>query len=69
MKGCDPSQVVGIKKLTSKRFRVIEVDEYKTLVTCNVCTERLSKYRKRDGKMSHSRLCCKNCELEDKRFK
>lgn len=69
LKGCDPSPVVGMKKLMSKRFRVVEVDEYKTSVTCNVCLERLSKYRKRDGKLSYSRLCCTNCGLEDKRSK
>jgi hypothetical protein len=54
---------VGVKKLLLKRFRVVEVDEYKTSVTCNICLERLSSYKKRDGKTS---LCCKNCGLESK---
>ena len=69
MKGCDPSPVVGVRKLLSKKFRVVEVDEYKTSVTCNICLERLLAYKKRDGKMSHSRLCCKNCGLKETRTK
>ncbi len=33
MPGCSPSPTVGIRKLLSKRFAVIEVDEFRTSVT------------------------------------
>ena len=68
MKGCNPSPVAGMKKVFSKRFRVVEVDEYKTSVTCNTCLDRMSRYKK-DGKLSSSRLCCTKCRLENKRSK
>ena len=40
MKGCNPSPVVGLKKLISKRFKTVDVDEYKTSITCNSCHDR-----------------------------
>lgn len=60
MKGCVPSLGIGMRKLLEKRFRVKMVDEYKTSKTCNSCYEVLKRYSKRDGKLSHSRLCCVN---------
>ena len=66
MKGCTPSPTSGMRRL---RFEVIVVDEFKTLVTCNRCMNRLEKYRDRRGKLSYSRLCCTSCGLEKKRSK
>lgn len=34
MKGCTPTPNMGMKRLLSQRFRVVEVDEFKT---CNSC--------------------------------
>ena len=45
MKGCDLSPVVEMKKAISKKFRVVNVDEYKTSGTCNQCFGRMSRYR------------------------
>ena len=50
MKGCDPSPVVGMKEVISKKFRVVDVDEYKTSVTSNQCFGRMSRYRRRDAR-------------------
>jgi transposase len=49
-----------MKKLLEKRFEMITVDEFKTSKTCNVCLGQLKRYRKKDGKLSYSRLCCEN---------
>ncbi len=61
MKGCAPSLGVGMKIILSKRFEVIEEDEYKTSKTCNLYFGEMKRYKKRDGKQSYSRLCCKDC--------
>ncbi len=63
MRGCDPSPTIRVKKLISKRFEIVEVNEYKTSIICSTCHERLSRYRRRDGTLSYSRLCCTNCRL------
>lgn len=60
MKGCDPSPTVGLRKLISRRFEVREVDEFRTSKTCNLCMKPLCSYRKKDNKLSYSRLCCTN---------
>ena len=67
--GCKPSPTTAVRKLFEKKFCVVEVDEYKTSATCNLCQSRLCKYRKKNGKLSHARLCCTNCRLDDKRSK
>lgn len=70
MKGCDPSPVTGTKKLFLKRFpNVVDMDEHKMSVMCNGCRGRLERYKKRNGRPSHSRLSCASCGLEDKRSK
>ncbi len=51
MKGCSPSPVIGMRKILAKRFRVKEVDEFKTSKICNACSGELSSYRKKDGKL------------------
>ena len=67
MRGCDPSPTIRVKKLISKRFEIVEVNEYKTSIICSTCHERLSRYRRRDGTLSYSRLCCTNCRLGGKK--
>lgn len=69
MQGCEPSPTTGLKKAFKQRFAVTEVDEYLTSKTCNRCMARLSSYRKRDGKMSYTRLCCQNCGRQKGRSK
>lgn len=48
-KGCDPSPTVGIRKLLSKRFKLKDVDEFRTSKVCNTCKGELKGYRKRGG--------------------
>ena len=61
MKGSQPSPTIGLHKVLSTRFRVVEVDEYRTSKVCNLCKRDLSSYIKKDRKKSYSRLCCTNC--------
>lgn len=61
MKGCQPTPNATLKSLLSKRFRVVEVDEFRTSITCNSCMGTLKSYRTRSGKLSRSRLCCESC--------
>ena len=61
IKGCLPTPNEGTRRLISKRFNVIEVDEYKTSKVCNLCKKELKRYKKRDGRLSYSRLYCTNC--------
>ena len=61
MPGCHPSPNKGIRTLLAKRFEIVEVDEFRTSVVCNTCTNRLERYRNRRGRLSHSRLCCTTC--------
>ena len=60
MKGCAASPVPGFRKLLAKWFSVQDMDEYRTSKTCNDCSGALARYRRRDGKLSHSRLFCDN---------
>ena len=69
MPGCIPSPTSGMSKMLLKRFTVTYVDEFRTSVTCNRCENRLVKYRKKTGTLSHSRLCCETCGLKQKRSK
>ena len=69
LKGCKPFPTSAIRKLFEKKFCVVEVDEYKTSVICNLCQSRLCKYRKQNGTLSHARLYCSDCKLEEKRTK
>ena len=50
-----------IRTLLAKRFEIVEVDEFKTSVVCNTCTNRLERYHNRRGRLSHSRFCCTTC--------
>jgi len=61
MRGCAPTPNVMLKRVLSARFRVVEVDEYRTSKTCNSCGGNLKSYRKRNGRQSHSRLVCESC--------
>lgn len=61
IKGCLPTPNQGMRRLISKRFHVIDIDEYKTSKVCNLCMSELKRYKKRDGRLSHSRLCCTSC--------
>ncbi len=61
MKGCDPTPNIGLKRLITKRFRVKEVDEFRTSKTCNSCMGELKRYWKRNGKLSYVRLYCDAC--------
>ncbi len=38
-----------------------DVDEFRTSKTCNACLGELRRYRKRGGRLSHSRLFCPTC--------
>lgn len=58
---CAISLTMGLRKLVSKKFRVISVNEYGMSKTCNRCMGELSRYKKMDGRLSHSRLCYHNC--------
>ncbi len=68
-RGCNPSPTVGVRHLVSKRFAVVDIDEFRTSVTCNVCKSKLSRYTNRRGRLLHSRLCCSTCGLEGNRSK
>ena len=63
-KGCAPSPTVGIRRLLSKRFKVINVDEFRTSRICNACQGDLKKYRNKKGRLSYSRLHCPWCSSE-----
>ena len=65
MRGCQPTPNTTLKSMLSKRFRVTEVDEFKTSRTCNFCMGTLKSYRTRSGKLSRSRLCCESCGGEN----
>ena len=69
LRGCAPSPTSSMRKLFNKIFRVVTVDEFRTSSICNVCHYKLEKYRKRDGKLSYARLCCRKCGLDKKRSK
>ena len=61
MKGCQPTPNLHLKKLISRRFRVDEVDEFRTSKICNLCMGSLKSYRTKSGRLSYSRLCCETC--------
>ncbi len=44
MKGWDPSPTLGLSTLLRKRFKVTEVDKYRTSITCNGCMGELECY-------------------------
>lgn len=60
-KGCDPGPNVGMRLLLRKRFPLKEVSEFKTSKVCNTCMAELTRYRKRGGRLSYSRLFCPTC--------
>ena len=68
MKGCQPTPNAILKSLLSKRFKVTEVDEFRTSKICNSCMGTLKSYRTRSGKLSRSRLCCESCGSENKKL-
>ena len=50
-----------LKRILSVRFKVVEVDEYRTSKMCNSCGGALKSYRKQNGRQSYSRLVCESC--------
>ena len=52
---------VGMRRLLSKWLEVMDVDEYRTSIICNLCLGQLTKYRNRRGRLSYSRLKCTTC--------
>lgn len=66
VKGCTPSPTKGIRKLVSKRFLVVDVDDHRTSKIYNYCCGVLTRYRNRRGKLSHSRLQCTSCKQDAK---
>ena len=72
MKGCAPTPNIMLKRILSVRFKVVEVDEYRTSKMCNSCKGALKSYRKKNGRQSFSRLVCKSCggkgRMPSKRF-
>ncbi len=67
MKGCHPTLNLGLKRLISKRFRVTEVDKFRTSKTCNQCMGEQKSYRKKNGRLSRARLYCDTCGGESKK--
>ena len=40
MKGCNPTPNLAIKKQIAKRFKTVDVDEFRT---CNLCKSELKR--------------------------
>ncbi len=62
LRGCAPSPTSSLRKLFESGWLI--VDEFRTSSICNVCHYKLEKYRKRDGKLSYARLCCRKWTRE-----
>lgn len=45
MKYLMPSQGIGLRRLLSKRFEIVMVDEYRTSKLCNQCHQKLESYK------------------------
>ncbi len=54
-------------RVSLRCFHVDEVDEFRTLKTCNLCMGELKRYRKRLGGLSYSRLYCESCGGEEQK--
>ena len=74
-----PTKGVGLRRIISKKFNVVLMDEFKTSKLCSCChcelenyklTERekeeYEKHHKKSINKLHRLLICKNCGLENK---
>lgn len=57
MKYMMPTKGIGLRRIISKRFNVVLVDEYKTSALCSRCNSKLTNY-----KNIHRVLVCTKCE-------
>ena len=61
MKYIMPTKGVGLRRVISKKYDVVLLDEFKTSALCSKCNKELDNY-----KNIHRLLVCKNCGLENK---
>ena len=61
MKYIMPTKGVGLRRVISKKYDVVLIDEFKTSALCSKCNKELDNY-----KNIHRLLVCKNCGLENK---
>ena len=61
MKYIMPTKGVGLRRVISKKYDVVLIDEFKTSALCSKCNKELENY-----KNIHRLLVCKNCGLENK---
>lgn len=60
MKYIMPTKGIGLRKVISKKFNTVLVDEYKTSKICNKCHKELTNLKK-DNKKIHRILVCTDC--------
>lgn len=61
MKGTSPSMRNGIRRLISKKFETVSVDEYNTSKRCYHCDNELENYRDKMNRKVHRCLVCRKC--------
>ena len=61
LKSCALTLNKHMRPILHRRFQIHEVDEFRTSKICSTCMGELRRYKKREGRMSHSRLFCQTC--------
>lgn len=61
MKGYTPTVGIGLRRIISKKFDILSIDEYNTSKKCCNCWKDLEN-KEIDGKVKFRLLVCKNCE-------
>ena len=61
MKHVMPSQGVGLRRLISRRFETVMVDEYRTSKLCNQCHQKLEQYQG-EKRSLYRVLVCRHCQ-------
>jgi len=79
MKYIMPTKGIGLRRIISKKYDVVLIDEFKTSCLCSKCHHKLENYKlneyelleykkhnMKNIKEIHRLLICKNCGLENK---
>jgi hypothetical protein len=64
MKFIMPTKGIGLRRLISKKFKTVLIDEFKTSKLCSKCFKEL-KHHTKENKKIHRLLKCINCNKSD----